>query len=199
MSEDMNWYAVRTRSNCEKKVSALLTDKGVENYLPTFTEVHHWKDRKKVIDLPVFPGYLFTNMVDSRDTRLAVLRVDGVVNILGQAQRIEPVPANEIQAVRRLLDSTAHVCAHPLLREGAWVKVKRGALKGLEGLLVRVKNQTRLVLSLTLLSQSVSAEIDASDVQFLRLVESLPEAGFTSSRSFVPQKQIHSRAALAGS
>ena len=111
MSEDMKWYAVRTRSNCEKKVSSLLTEKGVENYLPTFTEVHHWKDRKKIIDLPVFPGYLFTNMVDSRDTRLSVLRVDGVVNILGQAQRIEPVPANEIQAVRRLLDSTAHVCA----------------------------------------------------------------------------------------
>ena len=197
MSESVKWYAVRTRSNCEKKVSSLLTEKGIENYLPTFTEVHHWKDRKKLVSLPVFPGYLFTYMADSRETRLSVLRVDGVVNILGQAQKIEAVPAHEIQAVRHLLESAAHVCAHPLLREGAWVQVKRGALKGLEGLLVRVKNQTRLVLSITLLSQSVSAEIDASDVQFLRLVENGPESCQMGTRFFVPQKLMHCRTAAA--
>jgi len=146
----------------------MLAEKGIENYLPAFHEVHQWKDRKKLIELPVFPGYLFASIVDSREARLAILRIEGVVNILGQAERIEPVPENEIQAVRRLLESRTHFYAHPLLREGAWVRVKRGALKGLEGLLLRVKNQTRLVLSITLLSQSVSTEIDASDVQFLR-------------------------------
>ncbi len=139
-------------------------------YLPVFSEVHQWKDRKKIIERPVFPGYLFTHMVDSREARLTVLRVDGVVRILGQAQGIEAVPAHEIEAIRRLLESTAGACTHPLLREGAWVRVKRGALKGLEGLLVRVKNRTRLVLSISLLSQSVSTEIDASDVQFLRFL-----------------------------
>ena len=169
MSEILNWYAVRTRSNCEKKVSSMLTDKGIENYLPAFHEVHQWKDRKRLIELPVFPGYLFASIADSREARLAILRIEGVVNILGQAERIEPVPEHEIQAVRRLLESRTHCYAHPLLREGAWVRVKRGALKGLEGLLLRVKNQTRLVLSIALLSQSVSTEMYASDVQFVRL------------------------------
>lgn len=146
----------------------MLAEKGVEHFLPTFREVHQWKDRKKVVELPIFPGYLFTCMVDSRESRLSVLRSDGVINILGQGEAIEPVPRCEIEAVRHLLESSTRFCAHPLLREGAWVKVKRGALKGIEGLLVRAKNQHRLVLSITLLSQSVSTEIDASDVQFVR-------------------------------
>lgn len=168
MSEVSQWYAIRTRSNCEKKVSSMLTEKGIENYLPVFREVHQWKDREKLIDLPLFLGYLFANMVDCREARLDVLRSNGVVNILGRGDRIEPVPASEIEAVRQLLKTSVRPQAHPLLQEGAWVRVKRGPLRNLEGLLVRVKNQTRLVLSVTLLSQSVSAEIDASDVQFIR-------------------------------
>jgi transcription antitermination factor NusG len=163
-----HWYAVRTRSNCEKKVSSLLVEKGIEHFLPTFREVHQWKDRKKVVESPLFPGYLFTRILDSREARVSVLSSDGVVTILGNGDKIEQVPENEIEAVRTLLDCNTSYQAHPLRREGAWVRVKRGPLKNLEGLLVRVKTQTRLVLSITLLSQSVSTEIDASDVQFLR-------------------------------
>jgi transcription antitermination factor NusG len=149
-------------------VSSTLTEKGIENYLPMFREVHQWRDRRKLIDLPLFLGYLFAHMEDCRQARLDVLRSNGVVNILGHGETIEPVPASEIEAVRQLLNTSVHPQAHPLLQEGAWVRVKRGPLRNLEGLLVRVKNHTRLVLSITLLSQSVSAEIDASDVQFLR-------------------------------
>lgn len=163
-----HWYAVRTRSNCEKKVSSLLFDKGIEHFLPTFREVHQWKDRKKVVESPLFPGYLFTRILDSRESRVSVLSSEGVVTILGSGDTIEQVPDNEIEAVRTLLECNTRYRAHPLLREGAWVRVKRGPLKNLEGLLVRVKAQTRLVLSISLLSQSVSTEIDASDVQFLR-------------------------------
>lgn len=168
MSQKLEWYAVRTRSNCETKIGFSLALKGVENYLPTFREVHQWKDRKKVVELPLFPGYLFARIVDCRDSRLSVLCSDGVVGILGTGETIEPIPEKEIEAVRLMLGSHSHCQAHPLLQEGAWVRVKRGALRNLEGLLVRVKNQTRLVISITLLSQSVSTEIDASDVQFVR-------------------------------
>jgi len=164
----LQWFAVRTRSNYEKRVAALFVEKGIECYLPSFREVHQWKDRKKLIDLPLFPGYLFTRMLDTREARLSVLRSDGVVNILGQGDAIEPVPDHEIEAVRQLLDSNGRCQAHPLLQKGAWVRVKRGPLKDLEGFLIRVKNQSRLVLSVTLLAQSVSTEIDVSDVQFLR-------------------------------
>ena len=162
------WYAVRTRSNYEKRVSASLAEKRVEHYLPSFPEVHQWKDRKKLVEQPLFPGYVFTRLVDSRESRLCVLCINGVVSILGQGDRIEAVPDREIDAVRRLLESSAHCQAHPLLQEGAWVRVKRGPLTNLEGLLVRLKNQTRLVISIALLSQSVSTEVDVSDVQVLR-------------------------------
>jgi len=163
----LQWYAVRTRSNCEKKVSSLLVEKGIEHYLPTFREVHQWKDRRKVVEQPLFPGYLFTRMMDSRESQLSVLRSDGVVSILGNRDTIEAVPDSEIEAVRRLLDSNAGFQAHPLLQEGAWVRVKRGPLKNLEGLLVQIRSQTRLVVSITLLSRSVSTQIYAGDVEFL--------------------------------
>ena len=168
MSQNVQWYAVRTRSNCETKARLILTGKGIETYLPTFGEVHQWKDRKKLVEQPLFPGYLFARMVDCREARLSVLSSDGVASILGRGETMEPVPEKEIEAVRRLLGSNTLCQAHPLLQEGAWVRVRRGSLKNVEGLLVRLKNQTRLVLSITLLSQSVSIEIDASDVQFLR-------------------------------
>lgn len=168
MSNNAEWYAVRTRSNSETKVSSLLLEKGIENYLPVFKELHQWKDRKKLVEQPLFPGYLFARLVDRREARLTVLSSNGVVSILGYGDGIEAIPEREIEAVRRLLDSNAGCQAHPLLHEGAWVRVKRGALKDMEGLLVRMKSQTRLVISITLLSQSVSTEIDASDVQFLR-------------------------------
>jgi transcription antitermination factor NusG len=168
MSEHVAWYAVWTRSNCEVKARLTLTEKGIETYLPSFREVHQWKDRKKLIELPLFPGYLFARIADCRQSRISVLASDGVAGILGHGDSIEPVPESEIEAVRRLLGTSAHCQTNPLLQEGAWVRVKRGPLKDLEGLLVRVKNQTRLVVAITLLAQSVSTEIDTSDVQFLR-------------------------------
>lgn len=172
----INWYAIHTRSNCERRVSSTLTEIGIENYLPSFPEVHQWKDRKKVVDIPVFPAYLFLRIEDCRETRVKIARTDGVVRILGPGENIEAIPDEQVEGLRFLLKGGAKCMAHPLLREGAWVRVKRGALKNLEGLLVRVKNHTRLVLSIDLLSRSVSTEVDAQDVQYIRC------AGETASR-----------------
>ena len=98
-----------------------------------------------------------------------MLRCDGVVRILGSCNSITPIPGEESEALQGVLTKAALRCqAHPLLQEGACVRVKRGPLKDLEGLLVRVKNQTRLVVSISLLSQSVSTEVDAGDVEFVR-------------------------------
>jgi transcription antitermination factor NusG len=163
-----HWYVGYTRSNYEQRVVMELSARNFETYLPVYRELHRWKDRKKMIERPLFPGYVFVHMADSAPSRLAILKIEGVVRILGQGGRIEAVAEEEIEALRRLLKTTGRCLVHPLLREGAWVRVKRGALEGLEGLLVAVKNRTRLVLSVTLLSQSVSTEIDASDVEFLR-------------------------------
>jgi len=162
------WYALYTRSNFEKRVAAELTRKAVESYLPVIEQIHQWKDRKKRIEVPVFPGYVFVRMLDTSAARLTVLRTAGSVRILGQGDRIEPIPEAEIESIQRLLRARVPCFAHPFLKEGAWVRVKRGPLRDVEGLLVRVKSKTRLVLSVALLSQSVATEIDLSDVEVLR-------------------------------
>ena len=163
-----HWFAVYTRSNFEKKVASELAARRVDSYLPLVEQVHQWKDRRKVVETPVFPGYVFARFADQPSARLNVLRALGVVRILGQGESIEPVPDWEVESIRRLLQAHVPCFAHPFLREGAWVRVKRGPLKDVEGLLVRVKSKTRLVLSVALLSQSVATEIDILDVEVLR-------------------------------
>ena len=159
------WYAVQTRSRFEKVVRADFAGRGIEHYLATFEDVHQWKDRKKVVELPLFSGYIFVRLEDTEAARLQVLRTNGVVRILGSSGVMEPIPDREIDAIRQLLSSGKRCYSHPFIREGAWVRVRRGPLAGIEGRLVRVKNQTRLVLSVELLSQSVATEVDAWDVQ----------------------------------
>ena len=166
------WYAIHTQSNYEKRIADELKSLRMETYLPLFREVHQWKDRRKIVEVPIFRSYVFARFVDSNESRVAVLRREGTVRILGSRESITPIPDAEIEGLRQILERASSRClAHPLLREGAWVRVKRGPLKNLEGLLMRVKNQTRLVASINLLSQSVSTEIDVSDVQFVRAIE----------------------------
>jgi len=178
-----NWFAVYTRSNFEKTVCAELSRKGLDVYLPAFRQVHQWKDRKRTIDVPVFPGYVFASMCDDEANRLKVVRTTGVVRVLGQSGRLEPVPGEEIESIQRLLKTGVPFLAHPFLREGAWVRVMRGPLQDLEGILVRVKSQNRLVLSIHLLSQSVATEIAVSDV------EAVPEPAQHRRRQQVGVKQ----------
>lgn len=166
-SRGERWYAVRTRSNFEKRVAEELSVKGVHCYLPCLREIRLWKDRRKEVSQPLFSGYVFVRFADTGEERLRVLKTFGVVNILGQGSRLEPIPDQEIASVQAMLASNLRCAAHPLLREGCRVRLRRGALKGLEGLLVRFKNGFRLVVSIGLLSQSVSAEVDVSDVEYL--------------------------------
>lgn len=161
------WFALHTRSNFEQRIAAELVAKGFETYLPAYEELHQWKDRKKKVLVPLFPGYVFTRFEPSPEYRVRVAQTAGVVRILGRSGEVEPVPEAEIEAVRALLNAKVPCFAHPFLREGCRVRVKRGALRGLEGILVRFKNSTRIVVSVTLLSQSVAAEVAASDVELL--------------------------------
>ncbi len=162
------WYAVQTKSNFEKLVTRELSAKGIENYCPTLEELHQWADRKKAVQRPVFPGYIFVRFVDMDGTRQLVRQTNGAVRILGNAEKIEAVPDSEIDSIQRLLKS-GHTCfSHPFLQEGMLVRVKRGALRGIEGKLVRVKNQTRLVLSVNLLCNSIAVEVDATNVEPVR-------------------------------
>ena len=160
------WYAVQTKSNFERALSKELQLKGISSFCPEIAEVHEWADRKKTIMQPVFKGYVFANFPGNVEGRVAVLSCAGAVRILGKAQQIEAIPEAEIEAIRIAVQS--YSCTRIAgLEEGSWVRVKRGALKNVEGRLVHIKNQTRLVLTITLLCQSVAAEIDLRDVEVI--------------------------------
>jgi len=163
-----SWYAVQTRSNFEKRIVDDLRRKGIETFLPAFHEVHRWKDRKKAVEIPYFPSYVFARIEDVPARRLDVLRTTGAVRILGSGDEIEAIPDVEIDRLQRLVQARLSACSHPFFKEGSHVRVKAGPLNGVEGLLVQVKNQNRLLLSLSLLARSVSTEIDICDVELIR-------------------------------
>jgi transcriptional antiterminator NusG len=157
------WYAVWTRSRHEQVVREQLERKGLEAFLPTFTKWSRWKDRKKQVDWPLFPGYCFVRF-DGAD-RLSVLKCTGVVNIVSFDGDIAPIPEHEIESIRRLLESDLQFDSCPMIREGMTVEVTHGPLKGVVGRLVRKGAHARLVLSVDLIGQAVSVEVDASDVK----------------------------------
>ena len=158
----LRWYAVRTRSRHEKIVRDRLAGLGVEQLLPTVRRVSQWKDRKKEIEAPLFSGYCFTRF--AWQDRTPVLKVSGVVAIVGGGARPEPIPDEEIAALRTLMASALRYDAHPYLREGMAVEVVRGPLQGVRGMLLRKDKRHRLVIAVHLIQQAAAVEIDAADV-----------------------------------
>jgi transcription antitermination factor NusG len=163
VSRDSAWYAIWTRSRHEQVVREQLEQKGFEAFLPTLPRWSRWKDRRKKIDWPLFPGYCFARFDASE--RLPVLKCSGVVNIISFNGEIAPIPEQEITSIRRLVDSDLQYDPCPLIREGMIVEVTHGPLKGVVGRLVRKGTHARLVLAVDLIGQAVSVEVDASDVK----------------------------------
>jgi transcription antitermination factor NusG len=161
------WYAVQTRSNFEQCVCKELNGRGVENYCPTYWEVHQWADRKKTVGRALFPGYVFVRFLDSNELRLRVLKTTGTVRLLGASNTIEAVPDQEIDSLRKMLSAGCRWTPHTFLREGSRVRVRRGALRNVEGILLRHKDETRLVLSISLFCKAVATEVDAADVEVI--------------------------------
>lgn len=157
------WYAVHTRHQHEKLVARMLANKGFEVFLPLYSDLRQWRDRTKLVELPLFSCYVFLR--GDLDRRLAILTTPGVHGMLVTAGKLAGIPEEEIQAVRSVVENRVKVEPHPFLKCGDLVRVKYGALRGLEGFLVRKKGQTRLIISVTLLERSVAAEVDASAVE----------------------------------
>jgi transcription termination/antitermination protein NusG len=157
------WYAVWTRSRHEQVVREQIERKGFEVFLPTITRWSRWKDRKKKIDWPLFPGYCFARF-EARE-RLPILSCTGVVSIVSFDGEPAPVPDQEIDGVRRLVTSELQYDPCPLVHEGMVVEVTHGPLQGVVGRLVRKGAHARLILSVDLIGQAVSVEVDAADVR----------------------------------
>jgi transcription antitermination factor NusG len=164
MTDDKNWYAIYTRSRHEKVVAEELWRRDIEVFLPLRNVVSKWKDRKKEVQFPLFPGYLFANVI-MRDRRLDILKVPSVVRIIGFQDRPEPIPDDQIVAVKTLVFSELPYDPFPDMAVGDRVRVRRGPLRGLEGMLVEKKSRYRFVISVDLIQQAVSCEIDSADVE----------------------------------
>jgi transcription antitermination factor NusG len=157
------WYALRTRSRHEKVVRDELLSQGIEPLLPTVKRLSQWKDRKKEIEVPLFSGYCFVRFAS--DHRLPVLKTIGVVDIVGNRHRPEPIPDDEIVAIKTLMTSVLPYDPHPYLHEGMQVEVIRGPLQGVRGILLRKEKRHRLVLGVRLIQQAAAVEMDLKDVR----------------------------------
>jgi transcription antitermination factor NusG len=157
-----HWFAVCTRSNHERSAATQLEQRSVENFLPLYESVRKWKDRRKRLELPLFPGYIFVRI--SLQERLRVLVTPGVVRLVGFDNRPAALPDGEIEALRSVLVHGIHSEPHPYLSIGRRVRIIRGALTGMEGVLIRKKGRVRLVLSIDLIRQSAMIEVDSADV-----------------------------------
>jgi transcription antitermination factor NusG len=161
---DTHWYAIWTRSRHEQVVREQLASKQFEVFLPTISRWSRWKDRTKRVDWPLFPGYCFARFDPTN--ALPILKCTGVVNIVSTEGRPAPIPEWELDGIRRLIESELQYDPCPLIKEGERAAVVSGPLKGVVGRLVRKDHaRARLVLSVDLIGQAVSVEVDAADVR----------------------------------
>jgi len=157
------WFAIYTSPRHEKRVGKYLSVKEIEYYLPLYSVHRKWSDGSRVtVDLPLFPGYLFVR-IDRRE-RVRVLEVPGVLSFVGGTGR-QPasLPEEEIDALRIGLP-LRHAEPHPLLIVGQRARIQSGALAGMEGVVLRLKNSLRVVLTMDLIMQSVSVEVNATEL-----------------------------------
>ncbi|MGC2170116.1 MAG: UpxY family transcription antiterminator [Candidatus Sulfotelmatobacter sp.] len=165
VAEEGNWYALQTRARHEKMVAQRLQERGVTTFLPTVKQVHRWSDRKKVVELPLFSCYLFARLKPTNVDRLRVLRVDGVFNFVGPRGEGAPIPDSQIEAVRILVEGKLPLSSHPFLKIGQRVRIRSGALDGVEGILVSRNGDSTLVLSIDAIQRSLAVRVEGYAVE----------------------------------
>lgn len=176
------WYAVHTKHQHEKSATSFLTRKGFEVLLPLYRATHRWKDRVQVVELPVFPCYLFLRTRLER--KLEIVQTPGVFRLVGNGGHASLMSDSEIASIRRITQSSAFFEPHPYLISGDRVRVLSGPLAGIEGVLTRVKNRCRIVLSVELLQKAVAVEVDISAVARLETSRSAEAPAHQSLRNF---------------
>jgi transcription antitermination factor NusG len=159
------WYAVQTRARHEKIIAHRLQEQGISTFLPLVREVHRWSDRKKTVELPLFSCYLFTRLAATNEDRLRVLRAEGVFQIVGRRGEGTPLPDEQIDAIRTLINEHLPVCSHPFLRIGQRVRIRTGSLAGVEGILVSRRGDQTLVVSIDAIQRSLAIPIKGYEVE----------------------------------
>ena len=156
------WFAIRTAPRHEKRVNERLLSHGIESFLPLWQKLNRWKDRRKLIEVPLFSSYCFAHFA-LRD-RLRVIKTVGVLNIVGYGRGPEPLEDEEIESLKTLVSSSLRYDPCPDLKEGMRVEVVHGPLKSVRGTLIRKDAKYRLLIAVNLIRQGAIVEIDASDI-----------------------------------
>jgi transcription antitermination factor NusG len=156
---------VQTRPRHEKKVNSELLEKGIHSFLPVHREKRRWSDRSQWVELPMFSQYLFVCLPVSNELRSRVLQTAGVVQFVGAAGRGTPIPDEQIESLHTILSNKVQTKPHEFLRVGERVRIRGGALEGIEGILSAIRNEKTLVVSVDLIEKSVAVRIDGFEVE----------------------------------
>lgn len=166
IAEKLNWYALYVKSRHEFVTQNELRRKGISTYLPAVRKFRQWKDRKKMVEFPLFPGYCFVHIRSIPEDFLSVLKTRGVVTLLSAKPGCPtPVPSEEIDSLKLLVESGKDLDIYPHLKEGARVRIRRGPLKGAEGILEKKGDRYMFLVSIKLLGRSVGVNIYADDIE----------------------------------
>lgn len=160
-----NWYAIQTLSRHERFVAQQLKNEGIITFFPTFTEIHRWSDRRKKVELPLFPGYLFVHASMSPQVRKVVSLARGVAGLITMRGEPISVPEDQIESVQKLLANSIWCVAYPFLKIGQRVRVRGGALDGVQGILIAHNGQKGLVVSIDGIQRSLAVHIEGYDVE----------------------------------
>jgi transcription antitermination factor NusG len=161
------WYAVHTRARHEKKVAASLQGSGITTFLPLLNQVHRWSDRRKLVESPVFSGYVFVHAELSPQRRLAVLKTSGVLALVGNHEGALAIPDAEMDAVQRLIENHVPFSVYPYLKVGQRLRIRGGALEGMEGILMGCNRERQMVVSVELIQKSVLISLEGYDVEIV--------------------------------
>jgi transcription antitermination factor NusG len=159
------WFAVQTRPRHEKKVSAELQEKGVSAFLPLVSSTRQWSDRRRVVETPLFPQYVFVRIAQTLQTRVSVLRTNGVTNFVGTRGLGVPIPDEQIERVQTVVTRGIPATPHAFLNVGKRIRIRGGALDGLQGILTAVNGDQTLVVSVELIQRSIAIRIAGFSIE----------------------------------
>ncbi len=164
---DYSWYAIQVRTRFEKKVATLLQRKGFEIFLPLIKQLHRWSDRRKVIEVPLFPGYGFAQLYLNAPTSLQVVQTAGVIGFVRFNGEALPIPQKQIEDIQQVLAKDVPCAMHPFLKAGQKIRIRGGCLDGLEGVLADCNSDKALLLSVEAIERTIAIQIEGYDIELV--------------------------------
>jgi transcription antitermination factor NusG len=164
-ARELTWFAVQTKPRHEKKATTELQEKGIGAFLPLRSEKRQWSDRQRVVELPLFPQYVFVRITPSPNARVAVLRTNGIANFVGMRGMGMAIPDGQIERIQTVVAQGISVRPHSFLNVGKRVRIRGGALDGLQGILTAVNGDRTLVVSVELIQRSLAVRIAGFTVE----------------------------------